>query len=560
MRENTISKDDTAGLWQCDEAGAVSEDACLAVIDACFPARSPHVPLGRGDDCAELADLPGRLALSTDMFLEDVHFRRSYFSPQEVGAKALNRALSDLAAAGAVPLGFSLDLLLPPSIGSGILRAILDGMAKAAERLGVFLAGGDLARSERLGFGLTVWGRPPDSGARLLHRRKAAPGDSIFLLGEAGLARAGLMALEREGRPAVERWPLSCAAHLAPKPLIKEGQSFARIAHSIQEKQQWQQKDGAGNFSMMDISDGLARDLPRLLGPYGANLELEADAIPNEVRKAAAQAGMSAEDFFLLGGEDYCLVGTCPEEHWLYLQTSLPGARRIGRVAQERGLCLSGRRLELQGFDHFTAPPAAAADRGNREEAARFMARLGREAWQAGLMAGFNGNISCRSSDGQCCITGTGSAKARLREEDCVLISLPEGNVLEAAPLVKPSSESPLHLAVYAACPQSNVILHVHPPHLLALSLLVKREEFLALPLPEAERYRALLAHVPFMEPGSGELAEEAGRMARKHPALWLERHGLVVHGKEPHEVLALAEELEQLAKMQLAVLRARGA
>ncbi|MDR2504305.1 MAG: thiamine-phosphate kinase, partial [Deltaproteobacteria bacterium] len=80
-----------------------SEEQVLALLDEYFDPAPPSLELGRGDDCAEFS-VHGPLALSTDLFLEDIHFRRAYFLPEEIGRKALAVNLSDLAAAGAAPL------------------------------------------------------------------------------------------------------------------------------------------------------------------------------------------------------------------------------------------------------------------------------------------------------------------------------------------------------------------------------------------------------------------------------------------------------------------------
>ena len=125
---------DTDRMWLRDpgepDDRLDSEDACLELIDRHFPTASGHFPHGRGDDCAELADLPGTLALSSDMFWQDSHFRTQYFIPAEAGAKALASSVSDLAAAGAVPLGFSLGLMLASGIGKKTLAGMLGGMSR----------------------------------------------------------------------------------------------------------------------------------------------------------------------------------------------------------------------------------------------------------------------------------------------------------------------------------------------------------------------------------------------------------------------------------------------
>ena len=575
------SLDDCSSLWRTDPAGQkilTSEDDCLAFVNELFPSRSVHVPRGRGDDCALLTDLPRCMALSTDMFWEDVHFRTRYFTPEEAGGKALAAAVSDLAAAGARPLAFSLALMLPPWIDGSCLRAVLSGMADRAREYGIFLSGGDLSHGEKLGFSFTVWGESPCPGSPSLHRGAGKPGDAIFLVGDAGLARVGLWALERWGRSALSSWPVACAAHLSPRPLLAAGRALAQWARDRRGK--------AHRLSLMDLSDGLIRDLPRLLGGLGADLSFDASTIPAEVVAAAEAMGSRPEDLFLLGGEDYALIGSCAEDLWPHLSKALPEARLLGWASARPGIFHRGLPVPLNGFDHFsragttaslsdepvgsrteTAEPSTLLPPPPSEEMEELIA-IGREAWTAGLMAGFNGNISCRVSlppgtplpegrgaaaaTGACLITRAGAAKGRLTRRDLTLLDPASGKRLAGAPA---STESAVHLAIYAACPQSRAILHVHPPCLLALSLLLEPEKRLLLPLPEAETYRAGLGHAPFQPPGSAALAEVTAEAAKTHPAVWMERHGLVVHGKDLAGALALAEELEQLARIQLSLL-----
>ena len=104
-----------------------SEDAILARISRYFPAAPPGFPLGRSDDCCLLPAM-APLAVSTDLFLEDVHFRRAYFTPQDLGWKALAVNLSDLAACGARPLAFTLGLALPPDADMELVDGIFAGM------------------------------------------------------------------------------------------------------------------------------------------------------------------------------------------------------------------------------------------------------------------------------------------------------------------------------------------------------------------------------------------------------------------------------------------------
>src|SRR5271163_4555025 len=104
--------------------------------------------LGIGDDCAVLRPRAGEeLVVTTDLSLENVHFRRDWHPPQSVGHRCLARGLSDLAAMGARPEAAFLSLALPASLTGAWMEGFLDGLLGLAERHGVRLAGGDTAKS-----------------------------------------------------------------------------------------------------------------------------------------------------------------------------------------------------------------------------------------------------------------------------------------------------------------------------------------------------------------------------------------------------------------------------
>lgn len=316
-----------------------SEADLLTLVDEAFPNSHPAasgVLRGRGDDCAELA-LPGEVALSTDLFLEDIHFRQRYFTPEETGHKALAVNLSDLAAAGARPLGFSLGLMTPASLKRETARRLLRGMADLAARHAVPLTGGDISRADKLGFCITIWGGR--TARRFLRRGPVVPGDVLFLYGFPGLARVGLSVLEREGRAALAQYPKACAAHLRPEPLLATGQALAALP----------------GICLMDLSDGLARDLPRLLGPNGASVVLDPSALHAEVTAYALDSGADPATLAFAGGEEYGLLGACSEATWERL-TEIPREApllRLGSVGGA-GITLNGRATAATGFDHFT--------------------------------------------------------------------------------------------------------------------------------------------------------------------------------------------------------------
>lgn len=337
-------------------AAVASEDDFLALIDAHFPREHGHMVLGRGDDCAILT-MEEAICLSTDLFLEDVHFRRAYFAPDEIGHKALAVNVSDIAAMGGEPLGFSLGLMVPPGLSRAFWDEFFTGMARQAAAHSLALTGGDLSGAPLLGISITIWGRPYP-GCPLLRRGPVQPGDRLVVLGppgHLGLARQGLRLLEARGREALEAWPVCTAAHLTPAPKVAAGRLLAGLP---------------GVRGCMDISDGLARDLPRLLAfghppdaIPGARLTLEPAMLHPEMLAACAATGVHpalepASEAFL-GGEDYALLAAVAPEAMATLRQALPpGAAvsllELGDVTADTGVTLNHTPMTGQGFDHFS--------------------------------------------------------------------------------------------------------------------------------------------------------------------------------------------------------------
>jgi L-fuculose-phosphate aldolase len=188
-----------------------------------------------------------------------------------------------------------------------------------------------------------------------------------------------------------------------------------------------------------------------------------------------------------------------------------------------------------------------------------------RDAWAQGLLSGCNGNASRRlpaPHEGIACLTCTGAAKGRLAPQNCCLVEIESAAPLYGGPA---STESGMHLAIYRAKPQCGAILHTHPRRLLALSLRLEKEhkgleagleDFLRLPLFEADVWRARLGFAPALPPGTVELADAVARASLDHPAVWMAGHGLCSTGATLAEALCLTEELEHLAAIQLLSMR----
>ena len=357
-----------------DARKIMSESHILGLLATYFPEKHPALLLGRGDDCA-VWKMQGALCVSTDLFLEDVHFRRSYFKAEEVGHKALAVNISDVAGMGVRPLAFTLGLGVPPYADLDWLEGFFSGMGALAAHHRMTLVGGDLSRAPAWHICITVWGEPAtslhnpgmargtaaslpgtgQSGGSYLMRGGAMPGDSIFVVGQPGLARVGLSVLEALGHEARQLWPAACAAHLRPLPQVDAGLLINRAGASSRPP------------VLMDVSDGLARDLPRLLGMHGnpanarglgAQIVLPEALLPAEVIRHAREHGLCPATEAWLGGEDYALLGACVPDLLPALHAALPQLISIGVVTEGGGLWCNAQQMDMacegMGFDHFS--------------------------------------------------------------------------------------------------------------------------------------------------------------------------------------------------------------
>ncbi len=335
-----------------------SEAHFLQIVDKYFPNQHPSLALGRGDDCAILRT-QGKICVSTDLFLEDVHFRRSYFEAQDVGHKALAVNISDIAAMGAKPMGFSLGVGLPETISEQWLDGFFSGLSSLAKKFDMILVGGDVTSSPFVHISITIWGVAAKSllksheeeQRKFLKRGGAMPGDTLFMVGSLGLARLGLQVLEKDGISAIEQWPTAVAAHLRPAPLVNAGLIIARLGAQ------------ARPSVLMDVSDGLASDLPRLLGMHGqeqslahlgAQVILPEALLHEEVIRYNREHGLCPSTEAWLGGEDYALLGACVPKLFPILRAALPMAKSIGVITDDGKITLNGAEVSQNaGYDHF---------------------------------------------------------------------------------------------------------------------------------------------------------------------------------------------------------------
>ena len=238
------------------------EDCLLGKILTGLPA-SDDLVLGPGDDCAVVRTGGGLVLLKTDCIVEGVHFLREH-DPVRVGWKALCRPLSDIAAMGGEPRHALVTIFSPPDLDTGYWADFYKGIRKAARRFGVTIAGGEMSRQPQgIAVSVALTGVAP--GGRFVRRSGGRPGDMLFVTGRLGGSIAG--------------------HHLDFVPRLKEGRWLAEKARAN---------------AMMDLSDGLGSDLPRLARACGCGFDVELASLP---LRASSDIGAALTD-----GEDYELL------------------------------------------------------------------------------------------------------------------------------------------------------------------------------------------------------------------------------------------------------------
>lgn len=314
----------------------LSEQQLLARIFPHLPAGT-HTLLGPGDDAAMLAAPDGRYVVSTDVLVEDRHFRRGWSSGEDVGWRAAMQNLADVAAMGAVPTALVVALVVPGDLPVAWVEGLACGLGAACATVGAGVVGGDLSGGDQVVIAVTVHGDL--AGRAPVLRSGARPGDVLALAGTLGRSAAGLALLDA-GSGAD---PAMIEVYRRPRPPLAAGPAAAR----------------AGATAMLDVSDGLLRDAGRLAAAGGVVLDVgaAADALADDLAALAPAAralGVDPVVWALTGGEDHGLLATFPPG-------SVPDGFRVLGVVRAPGeeygagtVLVGGvRQSGSPGWDHF---------------------------------------------------------------------------------------------------------------------------------------------------------------------------------------------------------------
>ncbi len=314
-----------------DPVNSIGEERIIKDIFLKGRNGGSSLEVGPGDDCAVFSPSGRKLAISTDMLVEDVHFDLDYFPPRALGRKCVNVNVSDLAAMGARPHSAYLSIGIDPSTKIGFLRKLAGGLRKSLRDCGMVLAGGDTVRAEKLILSLTVVGiltGPP------VTRSGAEEGDLLYLSGHPGRSHIG-MCLLKEGIKGRGPWTSKemkiIKTHLHPPIDVKLGVYLREKGIAT---------------AMIDTSDGLIPDLRRILTASGVGAEIDLPSIPadGKMRNLIQTLDLSWEDVALFGGEDYLLLFTVKGKKKGVLERWGGRSRpyMIGRISGRKGIRVRG--------------------------------------------------------------------------------------------------------------------------------------------------------------------------------------------------------------------------
>ncbi|MFM8824434.1 MAG: thiamine-phosphate kinase [Candidatus Nanopelagicus sp.] len=286
------------------------------------------VQVGIGDDAAVIAASQNKLVATVDMAVEDIHFKRQWSTPFQIGAKLTTANLADIYAMGAIPKYLLVAAAITEVNNLDVITQLAKGIRSVADKQQVVVIGGDLSKAEKMSLSITALG---EMSGRPITRTGAAVGDLVYLSSLPGLSAAGLAILTR----GLDRPRYVVEAHLNPK--LTPPFELMKVA-----------------TSMCDISDGLATDAKHLASSSGVSINFSKELIEKaadykDLAELALELGEDVFDWILTGGEDHFFIATVSASN-----ANEALGIQVGRVEKGSGeVLLDGAEVKKAGYQHF---------------------------------------------------------------------------------------------------------------------------------------------------------------------------------------------------------------
>jgi thiamine-monophosphate kinase len=286
------------------------------------------VEVGIGDDAAVISPSNSKLVATVDMAIEDVHFRRAWSTPFQIGAKLTTANLADIFAMGAKPKYLLVAAAITEANNLEVVTELANGIKSVADKFEVAVIGGDLSKGEKMSLSITAFG---ELNKNPILRSGAKVGDLVYVSALPGLSAAGLAILGR----GLDRPRYVVEAHLNPK--LTAPSELIAVANS-----------------MCDISDGVTTDGSNIAKASEVNIDLSKQLISNAVgfsdlKELANELGEDIFDWILSGGEDHFFLATVDPKN---AKNEL--GIQIGVVKEGKGqVTLDGAIIQKAGYQHF---------------------------------------------------------------------------------------------------------------------------------------------------------------------------------------------------------------
>ena len=311
--------------------------------------RDKSIIKGIGDDCAVIKLGNKLLVITTDTLVEGDHFSFEWFTPKQVGMKAIEINVSDIGSMGALPKYALVSLVLPRDIDVKTIDEIYKGMWEKADKRGLDIIGGNITHGKQLVIDIDMIGEVKKQDLKL--RSSAKPGDFIFVSGDLGSSAAGLNLFLNK----ITGFEDVKEKHLEPKAKLSKVKGFLKNINA-----------------MIDVSDGLASEVTRICEQSNVGATIYADNVPikdsvrtaakviNKLLKTEFSNGLENSknflkdplDYALYGGEDFELIYTVSEKNLDKVKGFL-----VGEITKKKGVRIYSKGKEKSiakhGYDHF---------------------------------------------------------------------------------------------------------------------------------------------------------------------------------------------------------------
>ena len=286
------------------------------------------VEIGIGDDAAVVLASNKKVVATVDMAVEDIHFKREWSTPFQIGAKLTTANLADIFAMGATPKYLLVAAAITEVNNSQMVSELAKGIRSVADKFKVAVIGGDLSRAEKMSLSITALG---EISEKPITRSGAKVGDIVYVSALPGLSAAGLAILTR----GLDRPRYVVEAHLNPK--LSAPNKMIQVA-----------------TSMCDISDGLVTDASHIASASTVRINLSKNKLISgsdfkDLAELAVELGEQVFDWILTGGEDHFFLATVDPKN-----ASDEIGLEIGVVEAGGGeVVLDGEKIQKAGYQHF---------------------------------------------------------------------------------------------------------------------------------------------------------------------------------------------------------------